>query len=449
MISRRRLLGELAAAGTTLLLGDGCSSSSDTRRTARPDFYWGVGIENTWMVQADPSRDGDRRPLDEYALTQHYERWQDDLALAADLGVTALRISLPWPRAEPEPGRYDFSWLEGPIELLSALGIVPIVDLIHYGTPAWMADGIGDPAFPATLAVYAAEIAEHFGEALTHYTPCNEPQVAALRCGSSGAWPPYGTSTARWAELGARIARAMVLATRSLRETSSEVVIVSAEAPRFTLVDTLFPDAAPELAAAVATYPACVAYGKVGPEHPLVPLLDSLGVDAKELGWLRDNAAPPDLLGYNHYPDILDYADAPDFARDGSLPLAQAAREATDRVELGLRRAHDYFGLPVYLTETSAGLTGPRRAAYATALGELVARLRADDFPIVGVNWWPLFQAVQWEYRDQPERPLEDFLVAGGWNNGLYDLLPGADGALERVPTEAVPAFREIVGRGG
>ena len=36
----------------------------------------------------------------------------------------------------------DWSWIDGPIEyLVEQLGIIPIMDLIHYGTPTWMPDG--------------------------------------------------------------------------------------------------------------------------------------------------------------------------------------------------------------------------------------------------------------------------------------------------------------------
>lgn len=47
------------------------------------DFAWAVGIEDTFIPQLGRSTG---RLLDEYALTQHYERWRQDLDLAASLG---------------------------------------------------------------------------------------------------------------------------------------------------------------------------------------------------------------------------------------------------------------------------------------------------------------------------------------------------------------------------
>ena len=40
----------------------------------------------------------------------------------------------------------------------------------------------------------------------------------------------------------------------------------------------------------------------------------------------------------------------------------------------------------------------------------------------MGVNWWPLFETIQWDYRDKPDKPLVDFIYPGGWNNGLYKI---------------------------
>ncbi len=450
MHSRREFLGQLGATATALCL-ESCGRDEDLIPTPpRREFYLGVGIENTWMVQSTPTSDGNRRALDEYALTGHDDRWRDDLLLAEQLGVNCIRYSLPWPRIESAPRVYEFGALRERLEFLAHLGITPILDLIHYGTPAWMHSGIGDPLFPDALARYAEAVAEQLGGLVTHFTPYNEPQVAATLCGATGTWPPYEASPSAFAQLGVRIARAMVLCSRSLRSVLPEAVLISADPINWLLADALVPGLpvddpqAEDLRGAAGSFPASLAYGKVAPNHRLSTWLKDLGVDATEIDWLHAQAEPPDILGYNHYPDVVDFPDGPDFTRDGSLPLEQAAREAAMRVEAGLRRAHDYFGLDVYLSETSAGLTPAARAAYAGALGQAARRLRGEGFPLVGLNWWPLIQAVQWDYRDRVSEPIETFFAPGGWNNALYDLALGNGESRERIPTEAVPAFRRL-----
>src|SRR3954451_12750786 len=76
--------------------------------TRAADFVWAVGIENTFVPH---TRSGHRR-LDEYELMDHYRQWRQDLDLAADLGISAIRYGIPWYKVNPEPGRFDWSWTD-------------------------------------------------------------------------------------------------------------------------------------------------------------------------------------------------------------------------------------------------------------------------------------------------------------------------------------------------
>ena len=51
------------------------------------DFIWAGGIEDSFVAQARPGH----RALDEYELISHYEHWAEDLAVARDIGFSALR----------------------------------------------------------------------------------------------------------------------------------------------------------------------------------------------------------------------------------------------------------------------------------------------------------------------------------------------------------------------
>ncbi len=274
--------------------------------------------------------------------------------------------------------------------------------------------------------------------------------MATALSAAVGRWPPYASSAGAFAATGVRVARAMVLASQALRAELPTCRLVSAESVNWALADTLLPDLpaqgaqAEEWRAAIGSSPASLAYGLVAPDHRWGTVLASLGVPRADLEWLQANAQPPDIVGYNHYPDIVDFPGGPDFTRGGSVPLAAAAEEAALRAERALRRAQAYFGREVFLTETSAGLDPAARAAYAGALGPMVKRLQAERFPIAGLCWWPLLQAVRWEYREESSKPLAAFLAPGEWNNGLYDVAAEPDGTMRRVPTAAVAAFRSL-----
>ncbi len=192
--TRRKFLEEMLLATGSAVLSNAAIASAEKRTTPLPNpkFYWGVGIENCWMAQTDPARDGKRRLLDVYLQMQHYDKWKGDLDLLPSTGVNCIRYSVPWYKAEPKPGIYDWSWIDKPVEyLVNKLKIIPIMDLIHYGTPVWMPDGVIDERFPEAIANYAGAMATHFKGLVNHYSPHNEPQLTCLFCGLTGRWPPY------------------------------------------------------------------------------------------------------------------------------------------------------------------------------------------------------------------------------------------------------------------
>lgn len=454
-MNRRQFVLAVALAGGATMLDGPIVLGEERRRSTllpRPDFYWGVGIENCWIAQTDPERDGNRRLLDVFLQMQHYEKWKRDLDLAAEVGVNAIRYSVPWYKAEPKPGVYDWSWIDKPIDyLVNKLKIIPIMDIIHYGTPTWMPDGVIDERFPEALAAYASAMATHFKGLVNHYTPHNEPQVTALFCGLIGRWPPYQKSVKSWSNIGAHVAKAMILETRALREALPDPVLVSADVVVYNHVADLFPTGPKgdlELAnyhLNAAAYPSSLAYGKVDPSHPFAEFLQEQGVPGTDLEWCYKNANQPDILGVNYYPDIFRFGDQGDFTRKGKVPLHQAAQEAVTYLERNLRLVQCHFGLPAYLTETSAGLKDEAKVAYMDALYERIRQWRHEGFPLVGMNWWPLFQTIQWDYREKVDKPLEAFLYPGLWNNGLYVIDPQPDGDLKRVPTPAASNYREII----
>jgi beta-glucosidase len=416
----------------------------------RPPFYWGVGIENCWIAQCDPQKDGNRRLLDVFLQMQHYEKWKEDLDLVKHVGFNAIRYSAPWYKTEPKPGVYDWSWLDGPIEyLVNKLKIIPIMDLIHYGTPAWMADGVIDDRFPDAIARYAEAMAAHYRGLVNHYSPHNEPNVTCGFCGLSGRWPPYRKSIADWAKIGVAVAKGMVLEMEAIRRQLADAVIVSVDPFFFGhLQDLPLPELKDkalrrDVNRAAAFYPASLAYGKVGLDHPFAKVLRECKVPEADIEWFQNRAAKPDIVGCNSYPAIV--RPKPEELTGGQDWLTVAAKKAGESVRFGLLETHEYFGQPVYLTETSSGLNDEEKVAYIRALYEMIRELRQKKIPVVGVNWWPLFETIQWDYRENPDKPLKDFIVPGGWNNGLYVTKPDASGDLKRIPTPAVEAFQEIM----
>jgi len=89
-------------------------------------------------------------------------------------------------------------------------------------------------------------------------------------------------------------------------------------------------------------------------------------------------------------------------------------------------------------------LADSAKVAYIHALFDMTRELLKDGVPFVGINWWPLFDTIQWDYREKVSKPLQDFIYKGGWNNGLYVTNAQPDGDLQRVKTPAADAYRAI-----
>ena len=54
------------------------------------------------------------------------------------LGVQALRYGMPWYKAEPEKGKFDWDWIDRAIDHAHGTCVESIFDLMHYGTPLWL-----------------------------------------------------------------------------------------------------------------------------------------------------------------------------------------------------------------------------------------------------------------------------------------------------------------------
>ena len=142
-----------------------------------PAFIFATGIENSY-----PTIQDGRVRVDEMAKCGHYEKWREDFACTAQLGIRFLRYGPPIHRTHLGAGRYDWTFADLTFADLRVRGITPIVDLCHFGVPDWMGD-FQNPDFPALFAEYAGAFARRFPW-VQLYTPVNEMYVCALVFGA-------------------------------------------------------------------------------------------------------------------------------------------------------------------------------------------------------------------------------------------------------------------------
>ncbi|HEU4427252.1 MAG TPA: family 1 glycosylhydrolase [Myxococcota bacterium] len=409
---------------------------SELARLSEPDaFAWLAGIEDTF-ISAPSAKTG--RTLDEYDLTEHSLRWRDDLALFAELGVRAVRYGIPWHRINPAPGVWDFAAADGPLERLLALGIEPIVDLVHYGVPSWIDGAFLHPRYDAYVAEYAARVAERYQGRIHAYTPLNEPRVTAWYCGKLGWWPPQQRGWRGFTRVMLGVCRGIVATTRALRAVDPEIVAVHVEAT--DLYDAMQPEVEDE-AALRQELVFCaldLVSGKLREGHPLFAWALAHGASAEEIEWFAAHALELDLVGINLYP-LFSQKRVIRTKRGLRIRMSYAMPEIVER--LGEMYSERY-ARPLWISETASRGSVRRRRAWLEGSVAAVRKLRARGVPLVGYTWWPLFSLVGWAYREG-KKPVHDYLHP----MGLWDLVPGERG-LERVRTPLVDAYRELVSGG-
>ncbi|GHF54099.1 beta-glucosidase/6-phospho-beta-glucosidase/beta-galactosidase [Deinococcus metalli] len=393
---------------------------------SRPDFFWAVGIENT----VNPALG-----WDQYAWTAHRERWEDDLRLAAGVGVTHLRYGLPWPDLHPAPGTFDWTWADRVVALLRDLDLEPIWDLLHFGTPAWLPGGLRDPGYPAAVTAYARAFCERYPD-ITRITPFNEPYIWSFFSGGNGTWPPHGQGVQEFARSLWPVLTGLRESIQAIRAANPRAEIwLNDGADRFRAT-------APELTplAAELTEWRYVAFdvlcGRLEPHTALyAALAEVAGPGALEA--VLGEPTPPDVIGLDYYPGsehVILPPEAPahpgDWGRRGDYHLYP------DPQPPGLARTlleyHARYGLPLYVAETS---TDTQREAWLRWLGSEILSARRQGAAVLGATWWPLFDHVDWH---TGLTRLEGQVCP----SGLYHLTPAIH---DRQPDPVLPFFREFI----
>ncbi|MEM7687755.1 MAG: beta-galactosidase [Pseudomonadota bacterium] len=73
------------------------------------------------------------------------EMWAKDAARMRDMGLSLVRVGeFAWSRIEPEPGRYDWGWLDRTIETLAAHDLKVILCTPTAAPPKWLVDQMPD-----------------------------------------------------------------------------------------------------------------------------------------------------------------------------------------------------------------------------------------------------------------------------------------------------------------
>ena len=129
----------------------------------------------------------------------HWNRIDQDYAHLQGNGHNALGLTVDWNRIEPSEGKFDeaaIAHYRGEIETCRRDGMEPMVTLLQYALPNWLAakGGVLSPDAPALFGRFAHKVAESLGDEVTWWNTMNEPNTEAAAAYLAGIWPPGQSS---------------------------------------------------------------------------------------------------------------------------------------------------------------------------------------------------------------------------------------------------------------
>ncbi|MGW4276074.1 GH1 family beta-glucosidase [Streptomyces seoulensis] len=422
-----------------------------------PAFLWGAAT-SAYQIEGAVREDG-RTPSiwDTFSHTpgrtaggdtgdiavDHYHRYRDDVALMAELGLTAYRFSVSWPRVQPT-GRgpavqVGLDFYRRLVDELLAHGIKPAVTLYHWDLPQELEDAGGWPERETALrfAEYAHLVGEALGDRVEQWITLNEPWCSAFLGYGSGVHAPGRTEPLAALRAAHHLNLAHGLGVQALR---------SVLPPRSSVAVSLNSQVIRPLSQHPADLAAAVRIDDLANGVFHGPLLHGaypatlLEATSSLTDWsfvrdgdLRDIRRPLDALGLNYYtPAVVSSVEtAPEGPRSDThgasaaspwpaaddIVFHQVPGERTDMGwtvdpdglhELIMRYTREAPGVPLYVTENGAAyedkvdddgrVHDPERVAYLHGHLAAVRRAIADGADVRGYYLWSLLDNFEWAY---------------------------------------------------
>jgi beta-glucosidase len=145
-----------------------------------------------WKFEQEVQKGGNRQSG---RAVNHYELFDQDFALARELGHNAHRFSIEWAKVEPVEGVFDEQVLDHYRQVFASLKkhkLKPFVTLWHFSLPLWFAQkgGFEKRENIQYFVRYCNKIGETFKNEMEFIMTINEPMIYLYYAYLLGTWPP-------------------------------------------------------------------------------------------------------------------------------------------------------------------------------------------------------------------------------------------------------------------
>jgi beta-glucosidase/6-phospho-beta-glucosidase/beta-galactosidase len=351
--------------------------------TRQPTYMIATGFECSY-----PTVQGGRR-RDQLAETGHYDRWQEDFELCRELGLRYVRYGIPYYRTHLGPGRYDWSFPDMVLPAMWDRGLIPIVDLCHFGVPDWVG-GFQNTDWPPHFAEYCGAFAQRYPW-IKFYTPVNEMLVCARFSARLGQWNEQQRSEESFVRAHANQCRATLQAIGRILEHRPDAVFIQSETAEAYVQLSPAAKRHADFQNDFRFLSFDLLYGQA-PDGEVQRYLLDHGLKPQDMTWFVEHgrrAASHCVMGMDYY------------ATNEQVVQADGTQESQGLMLGWHAIARDYYTRyqrPLMLTETNADDLGHGESArWLKQIWSQAHHLRHQGVPMIGFTWFSLTDQVDWD----------------------------------------------------
>jgi len=300
-----------------------------------------------------------------------FNRYPEDIATVAGLGLSAYRFSLEWSRIEPEEGEFSLVALDHYRRMAATChehGITPVVTFHHFTHPRWLAAAGAWEALhaPDRFARFCERATAHLGDLIGMAATLNEPNVVSTMGWRLGLFPPRVRDRVRRDIVNHALVTAHRKAVDAIRSGPGEFPV------GLTLSMT---------------------------DYQLQPggeaWLERIRRPSEDV--FLEATESDDFIGVQTYTRMRVGPDGT-LPGDADVPVTQMGYEFwPEALEGTIRRASEKTGLPVYVTENGIGTDADElRIEYVTRALAGLRRCLDDGIDVRGYFYWSLLDNFEW-----------------------------------------------------
>ncbi len=321
---------------------------------------------------------------DELLLTGHWDRFAEDFAITADLGIRTLRYGVPFHVVAADPDRLDWDWTDRALGSLRDAGLTPVADLLHFGLPArlW---GIGDPALPAAYRRYVDAFVRRYPW-IRHYTPVNEPWITSVMSARHGLWNERRQDERSMVAALGNVLECVVAGSEIIRAARPDAVFLQSDVCERWIAETDEVRDEVDLLNEQRFVPFELSYG-LEPSALALAWLTENGMSDGRLDWLLDHGSPQNaIVGHDYYAgnEHVVFAPGQSRVREPLEGYASVAREYFKRLPM-----------PFFLAETNR--VTELAPGWLTSVWNDAVEMADEGLPIRGFCWYSLTDQVDWD----------------------------------------------------